>query len=595
MRARLQVLAEMIALSARSGRSTMVWFVLLVATKAVSVALIGLTQRWLVDNAIANITHGIIAAAALGAVAHTVLSMSNQLELHLRDDISDRAEVTINHDILAATAAIPTIEHLERPDYLDRLAMLRAGGASGTRALAVSTQVLAQTAASTLSLGLSIWLLADVHPALALLAAAGAAPLILGSRADRLVRRAMDTTAGLARREQALHDLCVQPTPGKEIRTAGNGAELNRRARTTWDTAMRLELNARWRAAAWRLAGWAVFTTGLTTAVGVVAALTQTGQASPGDIILIITLASRLRDQTNSTLFGIVRLAEAGRITDHYRWLKTYAAAQPRAVDAPPGRLTHGITMTGVSFTYPGSSAATLTDIDLHLPPGAVVAVVGINGAGKTTLVKLLTGLYAPTTGTITVDGKPLDTIDPAKWAAVTTGAFQDFGKPQLPAGEAIGIGDLPRLHDAAAIQTAVEQAGATQIIAALPNGTATQLGRLFDGAELSHGQWQKIALARALMRPSPLLRVLDEPTAALDPQAEHDLFERFTTHTQAAAEMGTITLLISHRFSTVHMADHIIVLSNGAIIEQGSHPALLEENGEYAKLYNMQAAAYAP
>jgi ATP-binding cassette subfamily B protein len=594
MRSRLRVLGEMFAVSARAGRASMLWFILLVAIKAVAVALIGLTQRWLVDNAIANVTQGILAAAALGAVAHAALSVSGQLELHLRDDISDRAEVTINHDILAATAAIPTVEHLERPDYLDRLALLRAGGASGTRALAVSTQVVAQTVASALSLGLSIWLLADVHPALALLAAAGAAPLVLGSRADRLVRRAMDTTAGLARREEALHELCIEPGLGKEVRIAGSGPELSRRAAATWDTAMRLEVAARWRAAAWRLGGWTVFIAGFATAVGVVAALAQSGRATPGDIILILTLASRLRDQLGSTLFGIARLAEAGRITDHYRWLKTYAAGHPSVGDTPPERLADGITLTGVGFTYPGRSAPTLTGLDLHLPPGAIVAVVGVNGAGKTTLVKLLTGLYAPTTGSITVDGRPLDTIDPAKWAAAATGAFQDFAKPPLPAGEAVGIGDLPRLDDQAAVRAAVEEAGATDIIAGLPNGLATQLGRLFDGAELSHGQWQRLALARALMRQRPLLRVLDEPTAALDPQAEHDLFERFTTQTRAAAELGTITLLISHRFSTVHMADHIIVLSDGAVIEQGSHPELLAANGEYAKLFTMQAAAYA-
>lgn len=596
LRRRLRVIGEMMGLSYRTDRRLTVVAGLLVAVSAGAVAVTGLTQRWLVDAAGggADTAVRVLLAAALGATAHVVITVTSGVQVNLRDDLSDQVEVTLNHEILSTCAAIPTIEHLERPEYLNRMAMLRAGGASGTRALAVSCWVVVETAAAMISLGLSVWLLGDVHPALALLAVPAAAPLLLTNRGNRLVRRALDETAALARHEQALHELCTSPDPGKEVRVAGNGTELSRRARTLWDTARGDELTARLRGAGWQLAGWACFIAAFTATIGVVAVLAGTGRASVGDIVLVITLASRLRDQLQWALFGLTRLTEAGRITEHYLWLRGYAAANQATGQPAPTTLNHGITLTGVSFAYPDSTTRALRDLNVHLPAGAVIGLVGINGAGKSTLVKLLTGIYQPVEGAITVDAQPLSSIHPAEWAAVSTGAFQDFAKPQLLAREAVGIGDVTKITDRTAIETAVNRAGAADTIAALPHGLDTQLGRLFDGVELSHGQWQKLALGRTFMRPAPLLRVLDEPTAALDPQAEHDLFERFTAHTRATTDLGSITLLVSHRFSTVHMANHIIVLSDGQIIEQGSHADLLKLGGEYSALYTTQAASYA-
>ncbi|MBB6555138.1 ATP-binding cassette domain-containing protein [Nonomuraea rubra] len=173
------------------------------------------------------------------------------------------------------------------------------------------------------------------------------------------------------------------------------------------------------------------------------------------------------------------------------------------------------------------------------------------------------------------------------------TGTLQDFLKLQTPVSESVGAGDLPRIGDTARIERALARAGADGIVDLLPSGLRTQLGRTFGGAELSHGQWQRIALARGLMRESALLLLLDEPTAALDPQAEHDLFELFAEQTRDSAERGAITVLVSHRFSTVHMADRIAVLSQGRVTEQGSHAELLAAGGDYAELYRTQALAY--
>jgi ATP-binding cassette, subfamily B, bacterial len=218
-----------------------------------------------------------------------------------------------------------------------------------------------------------------------------------------------------------------------------------------------------------------------------------------------------------------------------------------------------------------------------------VVAIVGENGAGKTTLVKLLCKLYEPTSGRILVDGLPLHRMPADEWRSRLAGAFQDFFRFELRARHSVGVGDVPRLDDEPAVVAAVGRAGADDVIARLAAGLDTQLGPTWpDGAEVSFGQWQKLALARGFMRDRPLLLVLDEPTAALDAETEHALFERY-----AAARGSGITLLVSHRFSTVRMADRIVVLDGARLVEVGSHQELLASGGQYAELYGIQAKAY--
>jgi ATP-binding cassette subfamily B protein len=281
-------------------------------------------------------------------------------------------------------------------------------------------------------------------------------------------------------------------------------------------------------------------------------------------------------------------------------WLEDYAAAQESAgTRAAPATLGTGIRLEGVSFAYPGTDRRVLEDVTVALPAGAVVALVGENGAGKSTLVKLLCKLYEPTAGRIVVgavgavgaDDVPLADVRADAWRARLSGAFQDFFRFELPARQSIGVGDVARMGDDGAVRAAVARAGAEDVVARLPQGLDTQLGATWPGGvEVSFGQWQKLALARAFLRERPLLLVLDEPTAALDAETEHALFERYA----AAARGGAgLTVLVSHRFSTVRMADLIVVLDGARVAEVGSHEALLARGGTYAELYGIQARAY--
>jgi ABC-type multidrug transport system fused ATPase/permease subunit len=223
-----------------------------------------------------------------------------------------------------------------------------------------------------------------------------------------------------------------------------------------------------------------------------------------------------------------------------------------------------------------------------------VVAIVGEFGSGKTSLVKLLTKFYRPDEGRILVDGVPLSDVDTQSWRARTSAAFQDFGRFQLRFAETVGLGDLPHLEDAERVAQAIDAADARELVNRLPDGAQTQLGTAFDGVELSEGQWQKTALARASMRQEPLLFVLDEPTASLDAPSEHAILERYMQRARAlAAQTGAITVIVSHRFSTVTGADQILVLDGGRLVEHGTHDELLALGGRYAGLYGIQATAY--
>jgi ATP-binding cassette subfamily B protein len=288
-------------------------------------------------------------------------------------------------------------------------------------------------------------------------------------------------------------------------------------------------------------------------------------------------------------------LAAIGGMYEDNLYLSTLYDYLDTPVYAPLGTATSGPTpgdgvrFENVSFTYPGSTEPAVTDVSVHLQPGRSLALVGENGSGKTTLIKLLTRLYVPSAGRILLDGLDLAEWSPAALRRRVGVIFQDFARYQLKVGENIGVGDVEHFEDETRWREAAALSMAAPFVEELPEGYQTQLGKWFkDGRELSGGQWQKIALARAFIRAGADILVLDEPTAAMDARAEAQVFEQFR---DLARER--MVILISHRFSTVRMADEILVIQGGRVLEQGNHESLMRLEGHYAHLFSLQARGY--
>jgi ATP-binding cassette subfamily B protein len=442
-------------------------------------------------------------------------------------------------------------------------------------------------------------ILALIFPPLALLPLCAAAP-VAGERASVWLRQRADERLAPERRlATELFELATSAGPAKELRVFGVLAPLADRHRALARAVDKATTRASVLGGALGAVGWLVYAAGFVTGIAVVAVHAADGTATAGQVVLAVTLIQRAQLQVGQAAAAIGQLLTAARIARRLMWLEDYAAADRsrRTAQRPatvPVALSEGITLRDVSFGYPPDGGTVLDRVNLHLPARSTVALLGENGAGKTTLVKLLTGMYQPTGGQILVDGVPLDDIDLAAWRARTAAAFQDFVRFELQAGQVVGLGDLPRLDDEAALGRALERADAARVPRELPDGLATRLGRSFSGGqELSGGQWQRLALARGMMRDLPLLLILDEPTASLDAITEAALFERYLAARQQAAAAGAITLLVSHRFSTVRMADLIVVLDSGRVAASGDHASLMRAGGLYAELYELQARAY--
>jgi ATP-binding cassette subfamily B protein len=547
-------------------------------------ALIALWLKLLADGVLDG-RRGMVLAAAAGLAASAVATwflrlMSDRIQRRFRD----RVTIALEAHVARLQASVATVEHHERPEYLDRLAMLR----QQVFVLDHMYMSLFTACGWVLRLGVTLALLVSIHPALAALAAFALPTVLTSTWRPGVERRAEERAAPLARLARHLFEVATTAPPGKEVRVTGIGSRLAERRRETWERWYGPVARARRGSAYWHALGWAVFGGAYVGGVAFVAGLPG---VTSGALLLALAAGSRLSAYIAATVgeIGFLHMWLDG--SRRLAWLEDYAASNTRAADAPvPERLADGIRLEHVSFAYPGTDRLVLEDIDLHLAPGAVVAIVGENGAGKTTLVKLLCALHRPTTGRILVDGVDLARMPPGAWRARLAGAFQDFFRFELKARHSIGVGDLSRLDDMNAVDAAVDRAGASDVVSRLGAGLETQLGAAWPGGEeLSHGQWQKVALARGFMREQPFLLVLDEPTAALDAETEHALFERYAK----AARGDQITLLVSHRFSTVRMADRIVVLDGARVIEVGSHEELVARGGQYAALYGIQAAAY--
>jgi ATP-binding cassette subfamily B protein len=529
---------------------------------------------------------GVVGLGASAPATWFLTTVSTRVQRRFRDKVT----IALESHVARLQATIATIAHQERPEFLDRLSVLR----HQVFVLDHMYMSLFTTCGWLLRLAVTVALLVSIHPALALLAVFALPTVMTSTWRPAVERAAQERGAQAARLARHLFTLATSAPAGKEVRVTGIGRRIASERREAWERWYRPVASARSQSALWHAAAWAVFGLGYAAAIVFVATGTD---AAPDDVLLVLAAGARLSAYISATVgeIGFLR----GIWMDGSRrlaWLEDYAAAVVEREDRrAPDRLVRGIQLQHVSFAYPGTSRPVLDDISLTLPAGAVVAVVGENGAGKTTLVKLLSKMYAPTAGEILVDDEPLAMIAPDAWRRRLAGAFQDFFRFELLARESVGVGDVPRIDDRAAVSGAVGRAGAQDVVARFPDGLETQLGKTWPGGvEVSFGQWQKIALARGFMRDEPLLLVLDEPTAALDAETEHALFERYAAAAcSAAASNGRITLLVSHRFSTVRMADLIVVLDGAKLVEVGAHEELMRRNGQYAALYRIQARSY--
>jgi ATP-binding cassette, subfamily B, bacterial len=527
-----------------------------------------------------------IGGLAASAVATWFLqTVSTRLQRRFRDKVT----IALESHVARLQAGIGTVAHQERPEYLDRLSVLR----EQVFTLDHMYMSVFSTVGWLVRLGITVALLASVDPVLIFLALFAIPTVATTSWRPGVERTAQERGAPAERLARHLYQLTTNASPAKELRVLGVGRELADRRRSAWEEWYGPVADARTRSALWYASGWLVF--GLAY-VGAVVLVATGPHASAASAILVLSAGSRLSGYVGATVgeIGFLR----GIWMDGSRrlaWLEDYAARERDDANLPaPARLSRGIRFDHVTFQYPGATSPALEDVDLELPAGVVVAVVGENGAGKSTLVKLLAKLYAPSQGRILADDMELGRIVSDDWRAGLAGSFQDFFRFELLASESIGVGDLPRIRDGDAIVRASERAGATDVLAALPDGAATQLGATWPkGVDVSFGQWQKLALARGFMRDAPLLVVLDEPTAALDAETEHTLFERYAERAKTHRADGTITILVSHRFSTVRMADLIVVLSGAHVVEVGSHEDLIAKGGTYAELYAIQASSY--
>ncbi|HET6545364.1 MAG TPA: ABC transporter ATP-binding protein [Rhodanobacteraceae bacterium] len=520
---------------------------------------------------------GVLVAALAGT--QRGLSLCQSL---LRAQLGQRVNVMILEKALTLELA-----HFEDSEFYDKLTRARREASSRPLSLVTRTFGLGQNMISLISYGTLLYRFSPWAVAVLLLAGLPAflAETRFSGDAFRLFRWRSPET----RMQMYLETVLAREDHAKEVKLFGLGPLLLDRYRGIFHTLYGADRDLAVRRDSWGFGLGLIGTITLYGAYAWIAMTTVFGRITLGQMTMYLMLFRQGQAAVSAMLSAIGGMYEDNLyLSTLYEYLETPVPA-PAGTTRRGAKPDDGIRFEHVTFTYPGAEEPSLHEIDLHIRPGESLALVGQNGSGKTTLIKLLTRLYRPDSGRILLDGTDLAGWDEATLRQRIGVIFQDFARYQMRVGENVGAGDVHHFEDEARWREASDKGMATPFIDSLPSGFNTQLGKWFrDGRELSGGQWQKIALARAFMRSSADILVLDEPTAAMDAEAEATIFEHFRD-----LAGNRIVILISHRFSTVRMADQIIVIQDGRIIERGSHEQLTALDGHYAHLFSLQAQGY--
>lgn len=558
-----------------------------------AVSLLGVSRAIAAYSTDRSIWPGIVLAAA----ALLVTAVASEVTWPISDTVEDLVSRYVHDDLLRLTAEIPSIAHHEDPELSDRVGMIE----DDVYALVGGPRLL-ETIGSLAKTVTVVGLLASVRPELCVLLVVALLPAAVEVRGATRHNRLMLEHERYRRLTQRCVDVLTAPRQGVEVRCFGLGGPLLAVCGSAMSRRNRPRIAVTRRFAGYAAASWLVFGAAYALAVWWIVARLQSGTSGIGDLSLLLLIGAQVISAGRAITANARTVLEQLQAFGRYHWLRDYSARRRwrDGTNTPPAILRHGIRLDGVSFAYPAGDSdkaprMAVRNIDLVLPAGVTVAFIGANGAGKSTLVKLLARLYDPTEGTILVDGVPLTEIDPTAWRTRISAGFQDYATFEFLAVDSIGVGNVEHRTDRERVASAAVDGQARPVIESLPAGLDTQLGTAFeDGVGLSGGQWQRLALARAFMRDRPLLMLLDEPTAALDPAAEQALYEQYATTARGlAATSGAVTVLVSHRFSTVRMADLIVVVEDGRIAELGSHSELMRAGGHYARLFELQARAY--